>query len=132
LLYRDDEVFDELLDVPEKIRTFNTVKVAVIALATLIIEANDALPISAEIQAVLEVVLTRRNRLPKLPDAHLNDVTLRGDVLEIEDQLGLHVGIIAHTSDRKQATCRPASADFYDRERQFRISRSVTADFASS
>ncbi len=69
---------------------------AVVALAALIVKANDSLTIQGVDRPVFVAMLGRRNRGGNPPDDQLNDSAIGRDVLEPRDQAGLHVGNYAN------------------------------------
>lgn len=70
---------------------------AVIALAALIVESDDALAFDQMDQAVFVPMFGWWYRLYKPPDHQLDSRPVIGDIAEARDQLGFHVGNRANT-----------------------------------
>jgi hypothetical protein len=75
---------------------------AVVALAALIVKANDSLTIQGVDSPVFVAMLGGRNRGGNPPDNQFNDAAIGRDVFEPRDQAGLHVGNYANNCVRKQ------------------------------
>lgn len=79
----------------------------VVALATLIVEADEALAIQDIDQTVLEGMITGRHRTMQLPYFHLDQATIGQALTVLLEQFGLHVGIF----DNKQLKVKPHAND---------------------
>jgi hypothetical protein len=86
-----------LVNAFESVRRFLAINMTVVALAALIVKANNANAIDHINSPLLLAMLSRRHRLGDFPNHNLQDRAIGADVLDCGDSLGCHVGDYANT-----------------------------------
>jgi hypothetical protein len=100
-----DEVFCQPFNIGERVRALLAINVAMITLATLIIETNDTPTMHDIDQPVLERMRAWRNRLRYAPHNHLDQAaTIGRDSLGFDYLFGFHVGKYDNKKYRARAS----------------------------
>ena len=107
-LYLLNEIIDQPVNVHEGVGGLLVAKVLVIALAALVVEADNP-PAGLHInEAVFESMARRRDRIRHPPDHHFKAGAIVGNIPEAGNQLGFHVGDYANGAGCCQCCQRAA------------------------